>query len=449
MKSAGKEVRFIYSWDNFDTFRKVPKNVPDQEAFEPFLRKPIARIPDPWGDAESYSAGRIELFENEVSQVGISPEFIYQEKAYSTGTYAEGIRKALENVDKLKAILNEHRTSPLADEWVPTSIYCEKCQKDEMVYQRYDGEWDYAYKCASCGHEAVTDIRTTKNLKLSWRVDWPMRWAFEGVDFEPGGKDHSSQGGSYDTGKSIASDIYGVKAPEYLQYDFVMIKGGTGKMSSSSGELITLGEVLEIYDPQIVRWIFANQRPNHDFSLAFDEDVIKTYEEFDKAETVALGPEPKKLGKYPLIKRIYELSLVDGKMPEVAPARPGFRVLCNRLQICDNDVERTLNRYYLEEMKADADKEAFRSRAQRAVNWLTKYAPDEFVYAINKEPVEVELNEKQTLALAALKEFLSEQDLSTLETKQINELLYEKVVHKVEAEPKGSVPSCLRKAYFP
>ena len=29
----------------------------------------------------------------------------------------------------------------------------------------------------------------------------------------------------------------------------------------------------------------------------FDEDVIKTYDEFDRAEKAALGPKPEKLGK--------------------------------------------------------------------------------------------------------------------------------------------------------
>ena len=436
LKSAGRKVRFIYSWDNFDTFRKVPKNVPNPDSFTEYLRKPIARIPDPWGDADSYSQGRIDLFEAEVAKVGINPEFIYQEKEYSSGVYADGIRKALENIETLKKILNEHRSTPLADDWLPTSIYCESCQKDVMNYQKYDGEWNYSYHCASCGHEATVDIRETKNLKLSWRTDWPMRWAHEKVDFEPGGKDHSSQGGSYDTGKSIVREVYGQEAPEYLQYDFVMIKGGTGKMSSSSGELITLGEILEVYDPQIVRWIFANQRPNHDFSIAFDEDVIKTYEEFDKAETIALGPEPKKLGKYPLIKRVYELSTVSASLPSNQPYRAPFRALCNSLQICDKDIERTYERYYQEFITTEEDKAYFKQRAERAITWLEKYAPEEFVYAINKNPVAVDLNEKQEAALGALKMMLKEVDLTNLEAKEINELLYQKVVHQVEAEPK-------------
>src|SRR5437868_10393535 len=44
--------------------------------------------------------------------------------------------------------------------------------------------------------------------KLLWRVDWPMRWAFEGVDYEPGGKDHSSMGGSFDTGSEIVRQVW-------------------------------------------------------------------------------------------------------------------------------------------------------------------------------------------------------------------------------------------------
>ena len=31
LRARGKDVRFIYSWDDFDTFRKVPVNLPNQE----------------------------------------------------------------------------------------------------------------------------------------------------------------------------------------------------------------------------------------------------------------------------------------------------------------------------------------------------------------------------------------------------------------------------------
>ena len=444
LRARGKDVRFIYSWDDFDTFRKVPVNLPNQEMLSKHLREPISRVPDPFEKAESYAAHNIKYFEDQIEKVGIKPEFLYQSKRYGEGMYAEGMRKALENKETIKAILNEHRSTPLADDWLPTTIYCEKCDRDEMVYQKYEGEWSYAYKCASCSHEAVTDIRKTSNLKLNWRTDWPMRWAFEKVDFEPGGKDHSSEGGSFDTGKRIVKQVWDMNAPQYLQYDFVMIKGGTGKMSSSKGELLTLNEAFKVYEPQMVRWLFANQRPNHDFSIAFDEDVIKTYDEFDRAEKAALGPKPEKLGKWPLLRRVYELSCV-GEIAQEAPYRAPFRELTNRIQLMDNDVEKTLEKYYKDLVITEADKAAFFSRCEKAICWLNTYADEKFKYAVNKEEVAIDLDDSQLKALAAFKEMLSSLDLDAIEAKDLNQKIYDDVIRATEIDGKHFFSAIYRK----
>ncbi|RYZ69654.1 MAG: lysine--tRNA ligase, partial [Proteobacteria bacterium] len=398
LRSLDKKVRFIYSWDDFDTMRKVPKNLPNQEMLETNLRRPISRIPDPYGEDKSYAAHNIRVFEEEISGVGIAPEFLYQSERYGSGLYAESMKHALERTEEIKAILNVYRAEPLAADWLPTAIYCSACQRDQMVYERYPGDYSYEYKCALCGKEETIDIRKTKDLKLNWRTDWPMRWAYEKVDFEPGGKDHSSDGGSFDTGKKIVKALWGREAPQYLQYDFVSIKGKTGKMSSSSGELITLSQALEIYEPQMVRWIFANQRPNTDFAISFDTDVIKVYDEFDKAEIAALAGEPANPGKWPVLRRAYELSCV-GEVPEKAPYRAPFRELTGRLQIFDGDIQKTWDRWYAAGAKGSQDKAAFESRAERAWNWVTNCAPDEFRYHIYQQPVKVELSELQTKAV--------------------------------------------------
>jgi lysyl-tRNA synthetase class 1 len=183
LKSLGKDVRFIYSWDNFDTFRKVPKNLPDPEAFKKYLREAISRIPDPWGEESSYAQGRIAAFERELKRVGISPNYIYQEKEYGQGHYAKEIRHALENRSKIRELLDRFRKEPLEESWLPTSIYCGNCHKDTIEKEEYKGEWAYFYKCASCGTEETVDIRHTANLKIAWRVYWPMRWHFEKLDF--------------------------------------------------------------------------------------------------------------------------------------------------------------------------------------------------------------------------------------------------------------------------
>jgi lysyl-tRNA synthetase class 1 len=222
--------------------------------------------------------------------------------------------------------------------------------------------------------------------------------------------------------------VWGRQAPQYLQYDFVSIKGGSGKMSSSSGELITLSEALAVYEPQMVRWIFANQRPNTDFAISFDIDVIKVYDEFDRAEAAALGPVPANLGKWPALRRAYELSCIDA-LPDAAPYRAPFRELTSRLQICDGDVQRTYERYYADKAKSALERALFESRARRALNWLAEYAPEEFRYQIHRQPVVVELSPAQDLALAALCQLLERIDLESIDQKDLNQRLYDDIIH--------------------
>ncbi len=437
MREQGKDVRFIYSWDNFDTFRKVPKNLPDPKAFEPYLHKPIARIPDPWGQEANYAMGRIVLFEEELRRVGISPEYRYQHDEYCQGRYAQQIRQALQGASRIKAILDQHRSEPLDNSWLPTSVYCEACERDDLVDHSYDGDWHLSYHCGACSHKGNIDLRNTKHVKLAWRTDWPMRWAVEQVDFEPGGKDHSSRGGSFDTGKEIVKQIWEREAPVYLQYDFVAIKGGTGKMSSSSGELFSLTDVLEVYEPQMIRWIFASQRPNHDFALAFDEDVIKTYDEFDRAETQALSvPSVAEGGKLALARRTYELSTLDGKVPAQAPYRAPFRELCNRLQIFAGDIERTMDRYYQNELKTDLDRELFHRRGRLAWNWLTQHAPEEFCYSLREVKRAESLTATEQEMVARLRALVEQTDLEGIPAKELNEKIYEQVIHHADLEPK-------------
>ncbi|MBL8222727.1 MAG: hypothetical protein JNL62_26040, partial [Bryobacterales bacterium] len=47
----GKKVKLLQSWDNYDRFRKVPKNIP--ESYSQHLGKPLVDIPDPFGEYSS------------------------------------------------------------------------------------------------------------------------------------------------------------------------------------------------------------------------------------------------------------------------------------------------------------------------------------------------------------------------------------------------------------
>ncbi len=77
LRDRGKEVRFIYSWDDYDVFRKVPANMPQKEMLREYLRKPITLTPDPYGLEKSYARRNERDLEELLPRVGIHPDFIY------------------------------------------------------------------------------------------------------------------------------------------------------------------------------------------------------------------------------------------------------------------------------------------------------------------------------------------------------------------------------------
>src|SRR3989338_8918256 len=206
LEKKGKKVRFIYSWDNYDVFRKVPKNMPKPEILEKYLRKAIVDTPDTFGCHNSYAEHHQAKVEQDVPKVGIHPEFLYQAAKYRSGNYVPGIKKALEHTEIIKKILSDFREDPVSEDWLPVTLFCEMCGKD-TVKILWLGGYQIKYSCG-CGHAEAFDFKKKPILKLKWRIDWPMRWDYEQVDFEPGGKDHSTVGGSYDTGQQIVKEVY-------------------------------------------------------------------------------------------------------------------------------------------------------------------------------------------------------------------------------------------------
>lgn len=434
LKKRGKKVRFIFSWDDYDTFRKVPANMPKQDELQKFLFNPIVDTPDPFGEHESYAAHHEKAFEAQIAKMGIVAEPLYQAKKYRGGEYKEQIKNTLRKKDIIAGILNKWRATPLEDNWLPVNVYCSKCNRDKTAVTKFDGNSILSYVCEfeECAHHGTEDINTSSRVKLPWRMDWPMRWAFEKVDFEPGGKDHSSQGGSFTTAKEIVTDVYDWKPPMYLQYDFVSIKGMGGKMSSSKGNLVTVNDVLDVYEPEMVRWIFASYKTNTDFSLSFDLDVVKNYEDFDRMERMAYGLEPGNEKKVAMAKRVYELSQI-GEHPAEMPFQPAFRHLCNVLQINDLDIKRA-RPFYNNDIKNERDERRFQERAQRAAYWIENSAPEEFKFSLNHEPLKVDLDEKQTIFLKTLKDYLSIEWNNIADDKALHEKMYE-MINSLELVP--------------
>lgn len=420
LEHAGKKTRFIYSWDDFDVFRKVPENMPEKKLLKECLRKPIVDTPDTFGcEHDSFAAHNIAEVEEVLPLLDVNPEFIRQSKQYRQCKYAAGLKQALDNTETIKKILDKYRKEDLPKDWLPVSIFCESCSKDTITKLEYKGDHKLYYEC-ECGHKEEFNFKEKGIAKLKWRIDWPMRWKHEDVDFEPAGKEHSTPGGSRTTAIEIGKEVYNQEPPVYQMYDFIIIKGAGGKMSSSLGNVIKISDTLDIYEPSIVRWLFAGTRPNTEFAISFDLDVLKIYEDFDKCERIYFGEQDVKNEKeLANQKRIYELSHV-GPIQKKIPFQPSFRHLTNVLLINNLDIEKSIS-FYEKQLKDKADKEKLRTRAQCAVNWLNKYAPDDFKFTINEKPPKVKLSKNQIAALKDLAKILKQKEW---EDKELHEECY-------------------------
>jgi len=386
LRDKGKKVRFIYSWDDFDRFRKVPKGV--SKNYEKYLGMPISDILSPFDSKMSYAEFNEKKFEGSLKGVQIEPEFIYQNGMNKKCVYADLIKVALEKRDVIVGILDKYRKEPLNSDWWPIMIYCDKCKKDLTRITGVDG-YDVSYEC-DCGHGETFDIRKKGLVSIRWRVDWPLRWRHEHVDFEPGGIDHSVYGGSFTTAKEISKEVFGFEPPIYQFYEWIGIKGG-GAFASSTGNALSLDEVGEVYEPAVLRYLFVGTKPKSAFDISFDNDVISIYEKFDALEEKYFGGDCNDKEK-----RMYEMSVVD--VPKKKPSRSGFRHLVTLVQIGKLD---GLNDY---------DK----LRASKVKNWIDKYAGDDMKFSVASK-VKGKFSTKEKKGLVLLREVLSEGDYNEKE----------------------------------
>ncbi len=402
LKRLGKEVRFIYSWDDYDVFRKVPANFPNKELLEKYLRQPIVDVPDPFTGVggkpchASYAEHNEKVLEQELPKMGIFPTFLYQSKKYRACEYAEGMKKALLNQDKIKKILDEWRAEDLEGVWSPVRVFCEKCNTDRTTITDYDGNYSLSYSC-ECGFKDTFDFRKKGIAKLQWRVDWPMRWEYEKVRFEPSGKEHSSQGGSNTTANEIVKDVYGFEPPYHIMYEFIAIKGTGGKMSSSKGNTVDLKEMMSVYEPSVIRYLFVRPIPSKSFEISFDADVITFYDAFDRIERIYFGAEPAKENPIEQVRGIYEFSCVSppkSPVPENLPFQPSFRHITTVLQFNVLDEQKTFD-YFGEGAKTEFDKNRLRIRISCARNWLANYAPEQFLFMVQNSVSDAALSMPQ------------------------------------------------------
>ncbi len=301
LQKKGKKARLLLSWDDYDRCRKIPANVREVvgDSYDKYIGCPYVDIPDPWGCHKSFAEHFEEEYLNALKKFGIDIECRYQADMYRSGAYTQDILEALRKRGEIFEILDSFKTKDpdktpeeLKAEhdtekanYYPVSIFCPECHSDFTTITSLSDDCTTAEYTCRCGHHGTFHFLSDFNCKLGWKVDWPMRWRYEKVDFEPGGKDHAAPTGSYSNAKIISKKIFGFEPPIFQGYEFIGIKGMTGKMSSSSGLNLTPDALLKLYQPEIILWLYSKTEPTKAFDFCFDDGILRQYFEFDKMLT--------------------------------------------------------------------------------------------------------------------------------------------------------------------
>lgn len=317
VRRRGHQVRHLISWDDYDRYRKVPAGISGvDESWAEHIGKPLTSVPAPKGSAHPNWAEHFKAaMTASLAEMGVEFDGISQTAQYTSGVYREQILHAMKHRRDIDAILAQYRTKPKTagkksqkpvDEaeleaaegsgaaaeddgsgsaagYFPYKPYCGNCEKDLTTVTSYDDDsTELTYACTECGFSETVRLSEFNRGKLVWKVDWPMRWAYEGVIFEPSGVDHSSPGSSFQVGGQIVG-IFGGEQPIGPMYAFVGISG-MAKMSSSKGGVPTPADALQIMEPQLLRWLYARRRPNQSFKIAFDQEIQRLYDEWDRLD---------------------------------------------------------------------------------------------------------------------------------------------------------------------
>jgi lysyl-tRNA synthetase, class I len=407
VRRRGVEVRHLHSWDDYDRFRKVPFGVDD--SWNTHIGRPLSAVPDPWECHASWAEHFKQPLRDALAEMGCEMHEISQTEMYTAGAYREQILGVVRRRHEIDEVLGRYRTkrpqtenaqeAEALEESValdddesgsgsgdlarfPFKPYCRGCGRDTVTLTAYDDHsTDLAYTCDSCGDSFVTNLATQDEGKLVWKIDWPMRWAYEKVDFEPAGADHSSPGSSFTVGHELVERFWDWPRPSWFGYSFVGFAGMT-KMSSSKGGVPTAQDALRVLEAPILRWLYVRRQPKQAFDIDFGPEVIRLYDEWDALGRKAADPE-RRDAQVLAFERASATSTA-GRLPTPEVVVP-FRVLSSVADVTAGSAEQ-ISRIVSDVGHAHDTVAQLEPRLSRAMGWVEEFVPDQDRTLVREEP---------------------------------------------------------------
>ncbi|HET7702435.1 MAG TPA: lysine--tRNA ligase, partial [Candidatus Limnocylindrales bacterium] len=267
LRARGVEATLLYGVDDLDPMDA--QALLTEDAIEREMGRPLAHVPDPFGDChESYARHFAGIFIETFRGLGIVPQrYYWMSDIYPTGDLDEYIRIALDRAHLVRDIYRRVANVQHPDSWHPLNVICESCGKiGTTIVTAWDGE-RVVYECRErlvtwargCGHRGRVSPFGGR-AKLPWNLEWAAQWSLFGVTIEPCGKDLSTAGGSRDRSDAIAREVFEREPPLNVPYEFINIGGK--KMSTSKGRGAAAHEIVEVIPPEQLRFFFLRPKPN-------------------------------------------------------------------------------------------------------------------------------------------------------------------------------------------
>ena len=425
LRERGYEVRQLFTTDDRDPLRGLPRKLADLDgeivglgdidagALGRNLGKPYTDITDPFGCCDSYGDHFSTLIAAIADDLDVPIELVSNTDCYEDGRFEAATEFVLENCETARDVLAEYQDK-VDDGYVPFNPICEECGKVTETVTDVDVEaGTVSYRCTDmeagdqtidgCGHEGTASLREGK---LPWRFEWVAQWRELGVDFEPFGKDHAE--GSWPSGVDIALNVFDVEPPVPMVYEWFTLDGEP--FSSSAGNVVMVPEVLELIEPEVLRYFFARDPTrSRDFSIPRLDQLV---DEFDRLEAVYYGEqEPSEDSERAFAERVYPF-LVDGEPADERPIRIPFRFAAVLGMTEDPALREEIARRE-GHIPDDADEDAVAdalSRVEQARRWARR-SDNAYNYELKRESMpDVDFDANTEAALDVLADFIETHD---------------------------------------
>nr|WP_252701370.1 lysine--tRNA ligase [Natronosalvus vescus] len=420
LRERGHEVRQVFTSDDRDPLRKLPRTLCDLEgnlvdlgdvnagALGRNLGAPYTDIPDPFGCCDSYGDHFSTIIQDSADALEVPIDLVSTTDLYESGDLDPVTEFVLEHRERAAAVLSNYQDKVDAD-YVPFNPICEECGKVTETVTGVDleaGTVDYActdmkagdQTIGGCGHEGTATFREGK---MPWRFEWPGQWQVLGVDFEPFGKDHAE--GSWPSGEDIARNVLDIEPPVPMVYEWFTLDGEP--FSSSQGNVILVSEVLELLEPDVLRYFFAKDPSKaRDFSV---ERLDLLVDEFDRFEATYFGEVDAGEDEQAFADRVYPLVVDD---PSADRIRLPYTFAAVLGMTDDPELREEIARregHIPEDAPEEAVENAL-SRVEQARNWARR-TENEFDYELKRTTIpDHEFDEATENALDDLAAFVAE-----------------------------------------